>query len=108
MSTQGGLYKREAHSGEPTRGASEGVLKTREFRRKRDNAGRESKRYFNKFAGAPWEPHPGTKGSAELRSKVRSPMEQGELAGPAKGLVKHAPGRVVIRKEDLENHGYTT
>ncbi len=53
-------------SGEPLIGTSEGVAKARDFSRKPENGGRWGAQVFDKFVGAPWEPHPGTKGGLDL------------------------------------------
>ncbi len=62
-------------SGESSIGTNEGVVKTRDFRRKAENGGRWSVVDFDKVVGVPWEPYPRAKGGVELWSKVRLPVE---------------------------------
>jgi hypothetical protein len=49
----------KAGSGESLIGASEGVAKARDFRRKAKKGGHRNKEDFDKFRGVPWEPYPG-------------------------------------------------
>ena len=53
-------------SGESIIGASDGVAKARDFRRRPENGGRWGKETFDEFKGVPREPRPGAKGSVEL------------------------------------------
>ncbi len=68
--------------------------------------GRWSVADFDKFVGAPWEPHPGAKGGFELRSKVRLPAERAEIAETVKGKSDFTRRRFRIKREDLERLGY--
>ncbi len=49
--------------------------------------------------------HPGTKGGHELRSKVRLPLEPGELAKTARGKDEGMARRLRIKKSDLDKLG---
>ena len=88
-------------------GTNEGVVKARDFRRKAENVGRWSVIDFDMFVGVPWEPYPGAKGGFELRSKVRLPAERAEFTETVKGKSDYTRRRFRIRKEDLEQFGYT-
>ncbi len=76
-------------SGESIVGAHVGVVKARDFRRKPENEGRRSEEDFDNFVSVLWGLCSGAGGRAELKSKVRLPIEPGELARPVKGKDEH-------------------
>ncbi len=95
-------------SGESIIGTPEGVVKARDFRRRRENGGRWRNDGIDGFKGAPWEPYPGAGGGSEIKSKVRLPTESGELTKIVKGKEGVVPRRLRVEKEGLEKLGFTT
>ncbi len=69
---EGVWLRAKMESGEPLIGTSEGVGKARNFRRKLANGGRRGVEDFDKFKGAPWEPHPGAK--RRIRAEIEGAM----------------------------------
>ncbi len=65
ISTSDGKRERgwvRLESGESLIGASEGVTKASDFRRKQEDGGRWNVEDVDKLAGVPWEPYPGGMG----------------------------------------------
>ena len=93
-------------SGESIIGTKEGVVTATDFRRKRDHDARWHVESFDAFVGIPWQPIPGV-GTEELRTFVSVPVDPSPIAEIPIGRDDYIPRRFRIRKEDLENYGYT-
>ena len=92
-------------SGESVVGTPEGVVKAKDFRRKRDHDERWNVSRFDVFRGVPWEPIPGI-GGEELRTFVSLPVERSSPEPMLRSIDDYVPRRFRIRKEDLERYGY--
>ncbi len=60
------------------------------------------------FKGVPWEPYPGGGGGYEIKSKVRLPIQQGELTKIVEAREDFVPRRLRMKKEYLDKFGLTT
>ena len=76
----------------------EGAIKVRTFRRK-EEASRWDKDYFNMVKGLPWEPTPGSS-SVEVRARFRPVGREGEgnIERKVRGTVKGRRGNIEGRE----------
>ena len=97
-------------SSETIIGTDQGVVKSRDFRRKSIYADRWNKDRFDSIKGTPWEPSPGRGGDYQIKSRIFLP-DTGPISDPARGRerdnIKGNISRIFnIFKTDLIKYGY--
>ena len=95
-------------SGEVIIGTIDGVIKSRDFRRKPIEKERWNKDRLNEFKGVPWEPVPGQGGDIRIKTRVNMPEETENITAPVEGEETNCvTRRTRINNNDIMKFGFT-